>query len=377
MCGRDAGDPVFVDGPGTTTVAAIQTGSPAGCGVRGGNSRGSRVDSALPWIRSQVPAQYGFVRATSPTSPTYTPAAAYSYNSTGATNKITRSSTGQYHVTMPGLGLGGAGNVQVIAYGGSGNRCVVGGWSGWPDLDIFVICSTPAGAYADVSFVAQFYVAGSGDKLDTAYLVDDLPTASAFVPTTTSGFNSKGGSVSVTRDDVGKYTVEMSGFAEVGGNVAVTAWGSTANLCVATSWDTDSIGVWCYGTLGQAADTAFSVRYTAGHVAGRPNSGAYMLANDKLASSYTPAAATAYHSVPGSVITAGNTGTGAYSITIPNMKPSNRTSVMVTAQGGSDYSCGVVAWVAAPGGGTTVLVKCFDVAGALQNSFFSLSYVTN
>ena len=78
-----------------------------------------------------------FLWANGPTSASYTPASGYNYNSTGATNTITRSSTGVYVVNVPNLSY--EGDVQVTAYGGP-SRCKVTGWgealraspSAWP-----------------------------------------------------------------------------------------------------------------------------------------------------------------------------------------------------------------------------------------------------
>jgi secreted trypsin-like serine protease len=54
MCGGDSGGPVFTELNGLARVVAAHTNSPPGCGLATGNARGSRVDSAIAWIRSVI-----------------------------------------------------------------------------------------------------------------------------------------------------------------------------------------------------------------------------------------------------------------------------------------------------------------------------------
>jgi hypothetical protein len=99
----------------------------------------------------------GFVWGDQPSSPAYSPSAAYAYNSTGGAIKITRSAAGSYKVTFAGLGAAGAGhtsNVQVTAYKGR-TTCNVSNWSGSPDLTLSVTCFyIPDGSMRDSQFTA-------------------------------------------------------------------------------------------------------------------------------------------------------------------------------------------------------------------------------
>jgi hypothetical protein len=109
----------------------------------------------------------GYVWGNDAAAPSYTPNSAYQYNSTGATNTITRTATGRYTVTLPGLGTSpvatNAGFVHVTAHHTTSKRCeLVGSRSGFAlpgnpiPLYIDIACSTAAGTPADSRFVAQY-----------------------------------------------------------------------------------------------------------------------------------------------------------------------------------------------------------------------------
>jgi len=376
MCGGDSGGPVFTESGGVIRLVAVHTNSPNGCGVNTGEATGSRVDVALPWIRQNVPAAYGFVWASQPSTASYVAPSSYSHNSTGASNTITRSSVGVYTVTMPGLGQPN-GNVQVTAYGSSANRCKVTSWTTLGTaLRIAVRCHTAGGFAADTPFVAQYYRAGAGNPFQQAYLWANMPTAPSYTPSPLYSFNSRGGTNTVVRNSTGVYTANLPGFTTVGGNVAVTAYGSDSNVCKVSSWGISSVIVRCFTASGLPADSLFSLRYTDQHVANNFQRGAYVWANDSLSASYTPSATYRFHSLAGT-ITAGRTNVGTYTIRIPNMAAFNRTSAMVTAYGASNTNCKIQSWLSNGVGGVNANVLCFTPAGALTNSQFTLSYLTN
>lgn len=72
----------------------------------------------------------------------------YSFNPSGSPVTVTRSATGAYSVSFPGLAMT-EGHVQVTGYGGSANACKV---SSWGSSTVFVRCFTPAGAAVDDLF---------------------------------------------------------------------------------------------------------------------------------------------------------------------------------------------------------------------------------
>jgi hypothetical protein len=98
---------------------------------------------------------FGYARANNPTASSYTPTAAYSYNSSGGTITITRSSTGSYAVRFRGLGGHGTagGHVQVTAYGSGSEACKVSSWSSLgPDFIVYVRCFTVAGTPVNTQY---------------------------------------------------------------------------------------------------------------------------------------------------------------------------------------------------------------------------------
>ena len=101
-------------------------------------------------------AALAYVWAHAPASASYIPTSTYSFNSTGGTNSITRSGTGNYTLHLPGLAVDN-GHVQVTAYGSGANRCKVGYWfASGSELLVNVQCFTVAGAPVDTLFAASY-----------------------------------------------------------------------------------------------------------------------------------------------------------------------------------------------------------------------------
>ncbi|NMO20914.1 trypsin-like serine protease [Pyxidicoccus fallax] len=377
MCGGDSGGPVFTQVGGVVQVVAAHTNSPGGCGVSTGNATGSRVDVALPWIRSIIPAAYGFVWADQPSSTaTYTPSSYYSHNSTGGTNTITRTAAGSYRVEMPGLGQNN-GNVQVTAYGGAGNRCKVSSWGPiGTTLNVYISCFTLAGAAVDSYFVAQYYRAGAGNPEQGAYLWADQPFAASYTPSRYYSYNSRGGTNTVTRIGVGAYQANLPGFTLIGGNVQVTAYSYGSQHCKVASWGTNVVDVRCFDTAGNPADTYWTLRYTDHHVATNGQRGAYAWLSDSTSATSTPNSWYQWNAL-GTPLTASRWGTGSYTIHIPIIESYDKTSAMVTAYGYTNTACEVSSWYSGSAGGTDVNVLCRNATGALADSLFTMSYITN
>lgn len=106
-----------------------------------------------------------YVWANQPTTASYTPSAAYSYNLVGRANanRVSRSSRGVYAVRCNGVGggslfsgsgsWGAGGHVQVTAYGGDSNHCKVVSWAtGGRDFVGNVRCFNANGQLADSRF---------------------------------------------------------------------------------------------------------------------------------------------------------------------------------------------------------------------------------
>jgi len=100
----------------------------------------------------------GFLWANQPTSASYTPDSNWNYNSRGGTNTVTRSGTGVYTATFPGLR--GGGNPQVTAYsfyGGAAAHCEISSWTakGTP-TEVGVLCFDGRGNPADEYFSLSY-----------------------------------------------------------------------------------------------------------------------------------------------------------------------------------------------------------------------------
>jgi hypothetical protein len=376
MCGGDSGGPVFTQAGGATRVVAAHTNSPGGCGINAGAAIGSRVDVALAWIRSIVPAAFGFVWADQSTAASYTPNTYYSFNSSGGVNTIDRLGAGYYRVAMPGLGQPN-GNVQVTSYGPTSNHCKVSSWSpSGTTLFVYVRCFSEAGTAADTRFVAQYYRAGAGNPSQGAYLWASQPSSASYAASRFYSYNSRGGTNTVSRSGVGVYQAQIPGFTDIGGNVQVTAYGATSHHCKVSSWGISTVNVRCFDMAGNPVDTYWTLRYTDDHVANAGQRGAYAWASSATSPSYTPSLTYQWHSL-GSTLTATRSGTGQYSINIPGIAAYDRTSVMVTAYGVANSLCNVQNWYSNGAGGTTVNVHCRNAAGGLADSLFTMSYITS
>jgi alpha-tubulin suppressor-like RCC1 family protein len=335
------------------------------------------------------PEQYGFVwahDASAALNTPYTPNSSYATNSTGGAISVTHTGTGTYRVTFGGLGgRQPAGNVQVTAKGNTTNRCKAESWgASGAALAVSVRCHTAAGALADTVFIAQYLQAGTSRPNQQAYLLADQPGTASYTAPAAHAFSSRGGTMTVTRSGAGTYRASLGNFSTVGGDVAITAVGTDSNYCKVVGWGVAVVDVGCFTAAGAPADTAFALRYTDRHVGNRGGSGAYAWANDSTSASYTPSATYQWTSsatvAGGNAVTATRSGTGSYAVTIPAMAALDRSSAMVTAYGGGSATCNVVGWdrsgSSAPFA-TAVTVTCHTSGGALTDSLYTVSYVTN
>jgi hypothetical protein len=218
------------------------------------------------------PGHLAYVWANSPTSASYTPSALYQYNSTGATNTITRSGLGLYRLHLPGLGAA-SGTVKVTAYGSASTQCKVVNW--YPvgtEQDVNIRCFSAAGALADSYFTATFadHISILGNGQSSGYAWIDNPTASS-TPSLLYQFDSAGGTVTMARSGVGVYAVTMpnlgSPLGTLGGHAQATAYGTDDSRCKVASWasvftSNATVNVRCFSSSGGPIDTRFVVDFT-------------------------------------------------------------------------------------------------------------------
>jgi hypothetical protein len=202
----------------------------------------------------------------------YTPAPAFQFNSTGATNTAARNdTTGYYVITLPGLGAPG-GHVQVTSYGTASDHCKVVDWtqSGANEV-VRVGCYAADGSPAFARFTMTYVNATrflAGTTGTHAYLLNTTATPNAtYTPSPAYLHNSTGQSANVTRQVVGQYSVAFVGTGPSnGGLVHVTAHGSGAAECstggVAPSGEDVIIYVRCATPSGTFVDSQFTVSWT-------------------------------------------------------------------------------------------------------------------
>ncbi len=209
------------------------------------------------------------VWANRPTSASYVPDPLYSYNSRSASNRIQRSAKGQYVVRLNGLG-GIGGHVQLTPYGSGTVRCSVAGWSASGSTQtVKVGCRTPAGAAADAMFTMTFARGGAvtgADGADTAYLWSDDLIAQNHPAKESYAFSTTGAEMTISRMQVGEYTVALAGLGGDNGTVHVTPYGDRGIQCSTSYWASfgtkdQRVFVSCFGPKGEPRDSRFTLTY--------------------------------------------------------------------------------------------------------------------
>jgi hypothetical protein len=249
-------------------------GSNREAGVRCFTNTGAATDSmfTVSYTRAQNnPGEFGYVRADQPTTSSYTPGSDLRFNSTGGTNTVTRSGTGNYTVTMPGLGAAGTGTVLVTAFGTDSKYCKVVFWSSNASSGrtINVHCYTAGGSPSDSQFTVTYAnqisnLGVTGAK--AGYVWADQPAADSYPPFSSYQYNSSGATNTVSRNGTGNYTVHLPGIGDNNGHVQVTAYGSGNERCKVGSWGAFNnqldATVLCFTPAGAPVDTFYTLSYT-------------------------------------------------------------------------------------------------------------------
>jgi hypothetical protein len=321
----------------------------------------------------------GWVWANEPTTASYTPDAAHSYNSRAGANTVTRISTGFYQVFMAGLYRAEASNVQITAYGSDGNYCSAGVWghAGGSKVQTFVQCYNASGAVADSQFTLlyQSHSGNMGTATKGLAFISSFPNT----PPPSYTYNSTGGTNTITHNGTGSYTVALPGLSASAGHVQVTAFGSPAHRCKVDNWNADSgttyVNVQCYDDTGTPADEEFSLAYLLGvpYAVTTPptNYQAYVWADKPTnRNEYTPDDHRNFSNMKTGALKVLKTGTGTYTVTFPGTVPAYSTSnVLVTSYGGDNSYCNVVSWAT-----STINVACYAAGGAPANEQFDVSF---
>jgi hypothetical protein len=227
----------------------------------------------LPYVASFTRSRlsggtFGYVWAGAPTTPSYSPSAAWSYNAKGGTNAVQRLGAGRYQVTFPGLGVPG-GSAMVTAQGYLTHRCVVENWlpSG-ADEQVLVRCTDRTGAPVDVAFDATFVnedsALGTSQASGYSWVNGALPTGPV---SAAYSFNSTGRAQTLTHvAGSGTYEVTFTGLSLPDGVPHIVPQdylgsGSTCRVWsyVATGATGARVTVRCETVAGVPADGSFDL----------------------------------------------------------------------------------------------------------------------
>jgi len=360
---------------------------------------------------SEETANLAYAWADLPAAASYTANPTYVHNPGGGDVTVERSGVGLYTVTFGGFGPIGldGGNVIATAQGAGSEHCKIDEWGA--DA-AYVRCLDTNGAAADARFTV-LYTKRIGPTPDLFYVWANGASAEApYEPDTEYSYDPSGDPLSAVRDGVGVYRVFFPGLDELSvegdGTMQVTAYGSDADTCRAYGTTGEALNVRCYDAAGAPADSRFSALLVApetdalgaalaaitalglrvrrvrarrlallatlGALAPLPATAAapqaYVWAGEPELALYRPSPA--YASNPsGGQITITRTGAGSYSVHFVGLNGvgDDGGNVQATAYGSGGGHCKVEQWI-----GELVGVRCYDAAGGLSDSSFTLLY---
>lgn len=348
---------------------------------------------------SPAPPGYGYVhadRASWPEGWDYTPSR--SANSSGGTNWVSRTATGEYSVFMPGLGTdleSNRGVAHVTAHGTSNAFCSIrytsrytenvgkGDPTAYAGVWLSLRCYSPDGALTDSEFSASWANAEEPEgQSGFAYLT--TRQLNSHMPYPEYRYNSSGYGIKVTRIATGRYEVQLPGQGGGGfdptaqlGHVQVTAAQAAfgAERCmvgrIESAFDPVVIEVNCHDVDGSPRDTLFSLTYVRkASLVRTPGGGAYARARggdeERTDRQWTWDAL----GEPTSVAGGSGADEGRYWVKTPMMDHFDKGNVQVTAEGSDARYCKVAKW--SPDAG--IEVRCFNHKGDPARGPFLVSY---
>ena len=184
-------------------------------------------------------------------------------------------------------------------------------------------------------------------------------------------FNSAG-RVNSYSGSAGVYTVTMPDLGVSGGTVQVVAAGASSTRCKVASWRPSGsallIDVRCHSPSGVPSASPFVVFFNKGFT----DTTYYVQRGAHVYYSGTSVVASHSWNSTGGINTVTSAATGTYTATLAGLAFSN-ASVHVTAVGADAKYCKIGGW-SVVGANAVVRVRCFDTAGNLAPSDFTLSY---
>lgn len=324
-----------------------------------------------------------------------TPNLSFQFNSAGAKNRYKKLGTGSYAVTLPKLSAAGRGFVHVTAYQSNAN-CKPVDWAvKGRSREIVVACFSPDGQPVDSQFTLFFFNGTNERRIESAaYVRIDRPKTIRYTPKRFEQWTSTQNAMnSFRRVSAGHYVVRFPGKREdrlFGGTVMVSAVGKSSARCQSGDWSKRKfaveVHVHCFTASGKPTDARFTVLYSDAASLGKikdrgldiPLRGTYVWAHaHKLTRRYRPIKK---YQLNGDT-TVARQSRGAYVVYLRDLRPSNKTSALVTAYGREPATCNIYSWTAweesGAATGTRAFVNCFDAAGQPKDAQFLLLYQTN
>ena len=323
---------------------------------------------------------------------TYTPN--QRWNSRGGDNTVTRTATGRYRATFPGLGaLPNLGSVLVTAYQSGNVRCRVDSWGGSPNMLVNIACDNPSSGFAfdskfTVSFISDtaFGVNQGEEQRRGAFaFADDAASTSFYTPSLRHQYNSAGGPIRASRFvGVGQYAMNIPGLITSfnSSNVPVSRVGS-AGYCnpLGSALGLDNgviVYVNCYNSAGVAENAQYVLTYLTKQLAtealpapaGPARAKAWVLSNDP-AGTPNPTPVLQFNSAGGNNSVT-RLALGAYRADFPNLGTAAGIAHVNAAVSSNAY-CKAHSW--GPNDSTQeVYVLCFDSGGATVDSPFTVLF---
>jgi len=322
--------------------------------------------------------------ADQPTTGYYNPDKSFRYNSAGNPISVQHVAIGLYQVFIPGMGTMN-GSTHVTAYGGN-HRCKPTNlYAGSLGLTIFVRC-WDNGNLADGKFTLLFYKQnGISTVLEDGYVFANDPSSADYIPDPARQWNSKGGTNTIQRLDVGQYQITMPKLNTIGGTVLVTAFGWGSERCKVVNWAPRTQGTViranCFAANGSAVDTRFTISYMSDVIMGEYSvlgyfKGAYVWANSPTNLFYTPSATYQHNNATIDLTKIIRYNTGAYEVGFRSLPGSDSTSSQVTAYGRGNEYCNIDKWYESRGR-TLAYYQCYSNSGLPVDSKFTATYLTN
>ncbi|HWJ15215.1 MAG TPA: hypothetical protein VNS10_15855 [Gemmatimonadaceae bacterium] len=228
---------------------------------------------------------------------------------------------------------------------------------------------------------------GAGDARLGYALADQESATSPYTPAASTRFNSSGGAITVTRTEVGIYTVTFAGLGRpVGGrdNVQVTGFAGGAVYCKTLFWDASGadlvVTVACVRRGGANTDSKFTILAVGARAFGASTPlGFLRWIGDMTTTNSADTAATSYNSAGGQ-IDVGYVSTGNYATIFVGLGPQSGGAAgpvgfIVSGSGNNNQRCQLNAYDLVLQGGSTG-VTCRGSNGGFANSPFSMLWFT-